>query len=542
MSAIDASPAAPASHRKRFMYNVAWSWTGVAVNILLGLFLSPILVRRLGVAQYGVWVLLFSTMDYLRLLDFGFRAAVINRCARAKARHEWTAINETINTAILYFLIMSAACCLAAVLGRNAAMDVFKIAPALQPDARLLLLIIAVSISARLVFSPVAGALEGFQRFDLINRAYIGALTVRAIGSIALLLSGYGLIAIGYLVLVVQVGEDVWNFLSLRREFPALRFSARFIRREAFRGMFSYGKNSSVMAAANLVSIQSPATVLGYLSGPTQVAYFALPWRLLMYTTEAFSKVGQITASVTADLDARQDAGNVCHIAIVTNRNCLALFMPFAIFLTFYAQPLLTVWVSPEMGRASGPLLPILVVPFLLAGAGQFNSGAVLIGQARHGVYALGIVLEVICSIAALFLVVPRYGALGAAWVVGVSLTLIRGIYLAVVMCRVNRLSIPAYLDAIYTRALACAVPAAALAVALRGTVLPGRNWFELIAAAALIAVLYFLLAFVAVIEPGLRNQLLARLPGSKEAKESKRSKEAKDRRAVSSRATSLPG
>ena len=45
-------------------------------------------------------------------------------------------------------------------------------------------------------------------------------------------------------------------------------------------GMFSYGKHSSVMAAANLVSIQSPSTALGYLSGPSEVAYFALPFRL----------------------------------------------------------------------------------------------------------------------------------------------------------------------------------------------------------------------------------------------------------------------
>src|SRR5256885_16765378 len=154
------------STKSRFLYNVIWSWAGVVVNIVLGLFLSAILVRRLGVARYGVWVLLFSTMDYLRLLDFGLRAAVINRCARHKATHEWTRVNETIDTAIVYFLLMSATCCLLALFGRNAAMSMFNIEPALQHDARVLMLIIALSISARLIFSPVTGALEAFQRFD----------------------------------------------------------------------------------------------------------------------------------------------------------------------------------------------------------------------------------------------------------------------------------------------------------------------------------------------------------------------------------------
>jgi O-antigen/teichoic acid export membrane protein len=501
------------STKSRFISNVLWSWMGVVVNVVLGLFLSAILVRRLGVARYGVWVLLFSTMDYLRLLDFGLRAAVINRCARHKAADEWTGVNETINTAIVYFLMMSAACCLLALLGRDAAMSLFNIDPALQHDARVLIVIIALSISARLIFSPVTGALEAFQRFDAINHAYITALTARALGSIALLLSGYGLVSLGYLVLVVQTAEDVWNLVSLKRVFPDLRITPRLVRRDAFRGMLSYGKHSSVMAAANLVSIQSPTTVLGYLLGPSDVAFFAFPWRLLMYTTEAIAKVGQITASVTAELDAKRDARNVWNMAIVTNRNCLALFMPAAVFLVIYAMPLLTVWAGPQVARGSGPLLPVLVVPFLFAIAGQFNSGAVLIGQGKHGHYARAFVVEVVCSIAALFLVVPRYGAFGAACVVAVSLMLNRCVYLAVIMCRVNGLSIRDYFDAIYTRPLLCAVPCVALAMALR-ILLPGRNWFELITAASLVAGIYFVVAFFVVLDPGSRQQLLRRLPG----------------------------
>jgi hypothetical protein len=109
--------------------------------------------------------------------------------------------------------------------------------------------------------------------------------------------------------------------------------------------------------------------------------------------------------------------------------------------------------------------------------------------------------------------VVPRYGALGAAVVVAVALTAVRGIYLAVIMCRLNALSIRAYVDAIYTRALLAALPAVGLAAALRATLLPGGNWFELLTAAGLIALVYFVVAFFVVIEPGLRAQILARIP-----------------------------
>jgi O-antigen/teichoic acid export membrane protein len=492
-----------------------WSWMGVFVNILLGLFLSPILVRKLGVAQYGVWVLVFSTMDYLRLLDFGLRAAVINRCARQQAQRDWTGVNETIGTAMVYFLAMSAVCCAVALLGGNAAVTLFKIDPALRGDARLLLLIVAASISARLIFSPITAALEAFQRYDLINRAYIGNLTVRAVGSLALLLSDYGLVALGWLVLAVAVGEDLWNFLSLKRVFPELRLSPRLVRRRAFGDMVGYGKHSSVMTIANMVELQAPSTVLGLMRGPAEVAFLALPWRLLMYTTEAFAKVGQITASVTAELDATSDPRSVWNMAVATNRMCLALFMPVAIFLCVFATPLLTVWVSPEVGLHSGPILPVLVIPFLFAIAGQFNSGSVLMGQARHRVYAWSIVAEVVCMAVALFLVAPRYGAYGVACVIAISITAVRGAFLAVLMCRVNGFALGAYLNAIYTRPLATAVPVTLLGVTLRLTILPGQNWFELLAAAAIVAATYAAIGFFSVLDTTSRSQIVARVPGS---------------------------
>jgi len=85
-------------------------------------------------------------------------------------------------------------------------------------------------------------------------------------------------------------------------------------------------------------------------------------------------------------------------------------------------------------------------------------------------------------------------------------------------MCRVNGLSIREYLDAIYVRPLVAAIPALCVAAILRIGVLPGRNWLELIAAAAIVAVVYFAVAFFTVLDADSRQQLLQRLPGARRA------------------------
>src|SRR6266699_3246381 len=97
-------PACP--HGERFLINVLWSWTGVAANLFVGFIITPIVIRRLGAEQYGVWGLIFSILDYFWFFDLGLNTAVCNFCARYLATDEPEKINELINTALFYFFLL----------------------------------------------------------------------------------------------------------------------------------------------------------------------------------------------------------------------------------------------------------------------------------------------------------------------------------------------------------------------------------------------------------------------------------------------------
>jgi O-antigen/teichoic acid export membrane protein len=66
-----------ASGRKRFAINVSINWAATAVSMVVPFFLIPFVVRHLGAAGYGVWILAVSAASYLNLLDLGLRSAVI---------------------------------------------------------------------------------------------------------------------------------------------------------------------------------------------------------------------------------------------------------------------------------------------------------------------------------------------------------------------------------------------------------------------------------------------------------------------------------
>src|SRR5215510_12301500 len=85
----------------------------LAVNIALGVFLMPFTLRHLGVAEYGLWMLVASMTYYFQLLDLGYGSGVVRHLAEADARHDLDRVNQIAST----FVVVYAGLGLAAAVG-----------------------------------------------------------------------------------------------------------------------------------------------------------------------------------------------------------------------------------------------------------------------------------------------------------------------------------------------------------------------------------------------------------------------------------------
>src|SRR5439155_16092384 len=118
----------------RFVDNVLWGWLGVGVNIFIGLVIQRYIVRTLGAERYGIWVLVFSILDYLWFFDLGLNTAVTNFCARFLATREPKKINEVINTALFYFLLLGVGLSCLTTLLSGRVVGFFQVSPAYQKE------------------------------------------------------------------------------------------------------------------------------------------------------------------------------------------------------------------------------------------------------------------------------------------------------------------------------------------------------------------------------------------------------------------------
>ena len=473
------------------MSNVFWNWTGVVVSLIGGVVLTPYIIRKLGADGYGVWSLVFSLIGYYGLLDFGFRSAVVRFSAHYRAQDNSEKLNELVNTLLFYFSAASVLLLVVTVFLARYADRLFQIPVALRGQFSWLVLLVGINLATGVAFNVFTGCVEGFQRFDLVNKIRVLTYSTQAAGCFVVLSLGYGLVAMGAVALGAQALLCLLYFVNFRRIFPALRFAPGLVTRSMFVETAGYGGHTFVASLAIQSLEQTPSLIIGHHFTAAFVGYYNLPYRLLQYAADGVSRVGLVVAPRAAELAATGQIDKVRVLGIYANRYCFALYTPLAITLLFYGRELFRVWVGADYGNHSAPLLPVILIAAWFTLAGQFSSSTILFGLGKHRGYAWGLVAEAVCNLAAMIIVVPRYGILGAAVSATCLTVAIRGVYTPWLLCRVFGCRLPEYLGSIFVRPLLTAVPVMALAYASKRWLWAGNNWAELLASAVLVGGLY---------------------------------------------------
>lgn len=93
------------SRRPSLKINAISNWTSLVVQVAIGFFLTPFVIRHLGQSGYGVWVLVGSFIGYYGLLNLGVGSAITRYIARFSAQNDTENLNETVNSALAMFCI-----------------------------------------------------------------------------------------------------------------------------------------------------------------------------------------------------------------------------------------------------------------------------------------------------------------------------------------------------------------------------------------------------------------------------------------------------
>ena len=99
------------SATRTILKNVGSNSLGYAVNLIVGLLLTPFIENRLE-GGYGIWSLIVSFVGYYGLLDVGIRSAVGHYVATYHAQRDAERVNRTLSTAMALMLLVALVACI----------------------------------------------------------------------------------------------------------------------------------------------------------------------------------------------------------------------------------------------------------------------------------------------------------------------------------------------------------------------------------------------------------------------------------------------
>ena len=439
--------------------NVGSGWVALAVNILVGIFLSPFILHRLGDAAFGIWVLIFSLTGYYGIFDFGIRSSIIRFVSKYTATNDLQEVSGLVNTALFTYSCVGAFCLLITVTGSFYVDRVFHVAPGLHSTARWLLLMVGASVAVGFPLGMFGGVLEGLQKFYILNWTTIVSSLLRVLLIVFYLNRGYGLLTVALITVGLPFLASIVRAIVALRSIP-IKFSWSYVERQAFRQMANYSGLTFMIIVAAQLRFKTDAIVIGKLISAAAITYFYAGSRLVDYSAEVVSSLAQIFVPMSSQSDAAGNIDRLRKIFIAGNRACAFTTFPMTATFVIMGKSIIEVWLGKTYVALGYPVLITLIIPSTLMLI-QSASSRILFGMSKHGQFAVVALLEGVANLILSIMLVRPFGILGDAIGTAIPLAATYLLFMPRHLCSKLGVRLSDYMRQAYLLPLLLCLPAA---------------------------------------------------------------------------------
>jgi O-antigen/teichoic acid export membrane protein len=457
----------------QILKNVGSSWFALGVNVLVGIFLSPYILHRLGDDAFGLWILIFSVTGYYGLFDLGIRSSIVRYVAKYSATNEQDELNRLINTAMFSYSLIGLAAMAITLVATYYVSSIFRVPADFLTTARWLLLMVGASVSLGFPIGVFSGILEGLQRFYVLNSISVASTFLRAVLIVIALRHGGGLLIVALITVGLPLVGGIANFFTALR-LLRLRFGLRYANWSSLRIIAGYSGTTFLIIVAQRLRFKTDALVIGTFLSAAAVTYFTIGSRLVDYASETVSSLAQIFIPMSSQAHGKGDMDAVRKIFVLGNRACAFIIFPITAVLTILGKSVIESWVGAKYVAASYPILLVLLYPTALMLA-QSASGRTLWGLAKHKVLAWVTLVEGVANLVLSVILVRHYGILGDAIGTAIPLACTQIFFLPGHLCHLLGVKLTTYLYRAFVLPLALCVPVIAVLLLMQRWFVPHR-------------------------------------------------------------------
>lgn len=354
------------NHKKAkrfFLVNIFSNILAVLSNSLVGIWMTPFLIKHLGVAVFGMVPLVSSISSYLSIFNLTISGAVGRFVALNLEKKENEKSNIYFNSSVFGLIFVSIIAAIFATAVIPFLPHLIQIPAGFELDFSILVILIVITSFAGAVTSSFQVSTFITHKFYVYNIAKIASRLLQICLLVCLFrFASPSLALVGVAILGMTVFLLVSLIIASRKLTPQLIVNPRFFRWPALREMGGMGTWVAVDQVGTLLYLNSDLIIINLFLGPEDVGRYAPIIQLVMLMRVLAPAIAGVFAPVAIEYIARdeiQKLGNHTQKAIKFMGLLLAL--PAGLICGL-AAPFLRLWLGPSFADQSY-LVCILMLP-----------------------------------------------------------------------------------------------------------------------------------------------------------------------------------
>jgi O-antigen/teichoic acid export membrane protein len=409
------TPSPPLGDAKPRGYANAFYGVADYLALPIGMLLSaPFLLKHLGTAQYGVWILASAAISSGGLISGSFGDAVIKYVGECRGRRDWPGVTRIVRNMVSINLILSGT--FATVLWYLApyvTRHIVKVDLDLRTPCLQSLRIGSGLLLVKSIENVFISTLRAFETYGSTVRIAIGSRISILASAVVVAKYGHGVVWIMVATLIISGVGTLAQARALKNKIGSFSLMPSWDA-PTVSNIASFGTFSWLQAISSIVFSHADRFVVGFFMGAPAVASYGL-------CVQAAQPIHGLISSgmhfLFPHLSARYSIAPISEIrrkvalAIAVN---VALVIALSLPVIFFGRYVLTMWIGAVFGQQSPLMFPLIVCGFALLGINVTAHYVLLaIGQVRIVTY-----LNLLAGVVMLFvmaMLIPKHGLQGAA-------------------------------------------------------------------------------------------------------------------------------
>jgi O-antigen/teichoic acid export membrane protein len=394
--------------------NTSYNILGFLWPIIFTLLVTPLIVFKLGVKEYGIYLFVTATLTLLGLLDLGLGTAVTKHLSYYYGKKDNVALRKVAHSSNSLFLIIgTAGFALVALIALGSRHFLPAKFDAYQQYSTLFLIGGAIFFVSSLS-STCNSILTAVQRFDISTKINMAQVTVSSLSMLLVVELSGSLEYVFLTQLAVMILLAITLFYQAKKALPVATLRLGWDKKE-IASCFKFGIVNFINNIASTALSSLDRLIIPFFAGPSNLTYYSIPGNVGAKIPGLSNTLSVSLFPTVSQLSGGEEISRIKILYIRSFRLITIIAGALTVTVIAFSYQVLRFWLNQDFAVHSSSILVVLALTnFILALFGPLSN--FLLGLGKLKFLSLSSIGMAVFNALLLLILLPLYGIAGAAY------------------------------------------------------------------------------------------------------------------------------